>query len=341
MNLLLTGVTGFVGRNLLLKLLEEASYDAIYVPVRSADKFRAQLQGDGFEEIPSRVKPVELSAPNWDFSQLPAIDHVVHSAGTIFASTKDEYYKTNVDGTLTLLRTIPLSPNSRTVILSSQAAAGPCADGSCRNEDHTEAPVTWYGESKLEMERKVKAEFGARLAERPYLFLRPPMIFGPRDQATLPLFKMARLPLRVKPGNAPKFFSYLAVSDLVDAILTALKAPSWDGLAGKAFFVASDEPVSDVNLITLCGEAQKRRGFMLKIPHVVLRGVSEVVERVPKWRNEIPNLTADRVREIWPERWVVSADNFAKGFRWKPREELTKTLQLTRDWYVKTGKLPA
>ncbi len=341
MNLLLTGVTGFVGRNLLLKLFEEAQYEAIYVPVRSAEKFRAQLQGDGFDEIPSRVKPVELSAPNWDFSSLPAIDHVVHSAGTIFASSRDEYFKTNVDGTLTLLRTIKLSPQSRTVILSSQAAAGPCADEGTRSETQPEAPVTWYGESKLEMEKRVTAEFGPRLAERPYLFLRPPMIFGPRDQATLPLFKMARFPLRVKPGGRPKFYSYLAVSDLVEAILTTLKAPVWDGLSGKAFFVASEEPVSDEKLITLCGETQKRRGYLVKIPHPVLWGVSQVVERVPKWRNEIPNLTKDRVREIWPERWVVSTDRFAKGFRWKPREELTKTLQLTRDWYVKTGKLPA
>jgi len=340
-NLLLTGVTGFVGRNLLLKLLEQAEYETIYVPVRSADKFRAQLQGDGFDEIPSRVKPVELSAPHWDFSSLPAIDHVVHSAGTIFASSREEYFKTNVDGTLTLLRTIQLSPQSRTILLSSQAAAGPCANGHARDEGHTEAPVTFYGESKLEMEKKVTSEFGPRLVERPFLFLRPPMVFGPRDQATLALFKMARSPVRVKPGNKPKYFSYIAVSDLVEAILSALKAPSWDGLAGKAFFVASEEPVTDEKLITLCGEAQKRRGLLLKIPHPVLWGVSQVVERVPKWRNEIPNLTKDRVREIWPERWVCSADSFAKGFRWKPREELTKTLQLTRDWYVKTGKLPA
>jgi len=339
--LLLTGVTGFVGRNLLLKVLEEATYERIYVPVRSVEKFRAQLQGDGFEEIPSRVEPVVLSAPDWNFSELPVVDHVIHSAGTIFASSRAEYFKTNVDGTLNLLRSLKLAPSSRTVILSSQAAAGPCANGGPRNETHTEAPVTWYGESKLEMERQVTAEFHGQLAEKPYLFLRPPMIFGPRDQATLPLFKMARFPLRVKPGGRPKFFSYLAVSDLVNAILVTLKAPSWGGLAGRAFFVASQEPVTDEQLISLCGAAQNRSGYLVKIPHKLLWGVSQVVERVPQWRSGIPNLTADRVREIWPERWVVSTENFAQGFQWKANEELTKTIQLTRDWYVKTGKLPA
>ncbi len=339
MKLFLTGVTGFVGRNILLRVLEEARYEAIYVPVRSKEKFRAQLQGDGFDEVPSRVIAVEASAPHWDFSALPAMDHVIHSAGSVFAMSRVEYCKTNVEGTLSLLRTLKVAANSRTVILSSQAAAGPTVGNQTRKEDQSESPVTWYGESKLEMEQKVNAEFGPTLTERPYIFIRPPMIFGPRDVATLPLFKMTRLPVRFKPGGKTKFFSYIAVSDLVDAILVTLEAPTWESVSGRAFFVASEEPISDERLIEMVGNSQNRKGYLLKLPHPLLWGVSQVVERVPKWRSQIPNLTADRVKDIWPERWVVSSEAFSCQFRWRPREELTKTLQLTHDWYVKTGKL--
>lgn len=335
-------MTGFVGRNLLLRVLAEARYEAIYVPVRSVEKFRAQLQGDGFDEIPSRIKPLESSAPDWEFSKLPAMNHVIHSAGSIFAENRKEYFRTNVDGTLNLMRTLPLAKGSRVVLLSSQAAAGPClGPAACRREDQAESPVTWYGESKLEMERKVTMEFSSRLAELPYIFLRPPMIFGPRDQATLPLFRMARFPVRFKPGGRAKFFSYLAVSDLVEAILTSLEAPSWEDVAGRAFFVGSEEPISDEKLISLVGDSQKRRGWVIKVPQPLLWGVSQVIQRVPGWRSQIPNLTADRVREIWPDRWVVSSEAFSCQFRWRPREELAKTLELTRDWYVKTGKLTA
>ena len=339
MKLFLTGVTGFVGRNLLLRVLQEARYETIYVPVRSKEKFRAQLQGDGFDEIPSRVIPVEASAPGWDFSSLPAVDHVVHSAGVLFANTREEYFRTNVDGTLQLLRTLKVNPNSRTILLSSQAAAGPTSQMP-RKEDHPETPLTWYGESKLEMERKVAAEFGAESANpRPYIVIRPPMVFGPRDTATLPLFKMTKFPLRFKPGSKIKHFSYIAVNDLIDAFLLALEAPDWAGVAGRSYFVASAEPVSDEQLIRLVGESQKRRGYLVRLPNALLWGVSQVVMRVPSWSQKIPNLSADRVREIWPDSWVVSSEAFSCQFRWRPREELTKTLELTRDWYQKTKQI--
>src|SRR5947207_2648658 len=96
--------------------------------------------------------------------------------------TKEDYFKTNTEGTRTLLK--QLKEGSRIVILSSLAAAGPCAEGEKEKvESGAMSPVTWYGQSKLAMEALIQDEFTGHGC----LCLRPPLVFGPRDQASLPL----------------------------------------------------------------------------------------------------------------------------------------------------------
>ena len=106
------------------------------------------------------------------------------------------------------------------MVISSQSAGGPTPAGKrARTEADSDAPITWYGESKLDMERSIRREF----PNRPITILRPPMILGPRDSATLPLFRMATGRIRIKPGLRSKSYSFVAVDDLVAAIFLALE----------------------------------------------------------------------------------------------------------------------
>ncbi len=334
MKLLLTGATGFVGRTLLLRALREGRYSEIHVPVRSTEKLRAQLVGDGFDTIPSVVRPLEASAPDWNFSDLPRMDHVVHSAAALFAGSRQEYFRTNVDGTLALLRTLPAP--GKVVVISSMAASGPCPpETAVRSEQDADRPVTWYGQSKLEMETRVRREFPSL----PVVFLRPPLVFGARDQsAILPLFKMVKGPVRLKPGFKEKHYSFISVEDLVSAIFAAL-AGEYRGVAGCHFFVAASQPVTDKDLIASASRAQGTRGVLLPIPQPLLWVASQCIDRVPLWRKLVPSLTADRAKEIWPERWVVSSKAFEEKFHWRATETLDSSLAATRDWYVRTGQL--
>ncbi len=333
MRLLLTGSTGFVGRNLLLRLLQAKKYDEIWLPVRSPEKLREQLVGEGYLDLPSSVKVVKTEAPDWDLSQIPSVEDVVHAAATLSGTNREEYFKVNKDGTRRLLEQLPRS--ARILILSSLAAAGPCPRGvQQREESHESFPVTWYGESKLAMEEMLAKDF----ADRPYLCLRPPMVLGPRDQASLPLFKMAKQPLRFKPGFRIKRYSYIAVGDLVSAILSALKK-DWSALPQRIFFVGSDEPVTDADLINESARALNKTGLTLSIPHPIIWGVSRVVDQVPAWRKAIPNLSADRAREIWPQSWVASAEPFKKNFDWTPTQNFSDLLKETGDWYRASRQL--
>src|SRR5207249_4899611 len=70
--------------------------------------------------------------------------------------------------------------------VSSLAAHGPSPDGKPRPVDAPPHPVSAYGRSKLRGEEAVRS---SPLAERAVI-IRPPAVYGPRDPAFLPLFRL-------------------------------------------------------------------------------------------------------------------------------------------------------
>ncbi len=335
MKVLLTGSTGFVGRNVLLELLKQQKYEVIYLPVRSEAKLRQQLMEEGFLEFPEVLKPLVMEAPNWDFSHLGVIDHVVHSAGVLFGNSLEDYMRTNTEGTLRLMQTVS-TPN-KIVILSSQAASGPCVGAQdYKTEQDQNRPLTWYGSSKLQMEQTVQAKF----PQMNVVFLRPPMILGGRDTATLPLFKMANGIVQINPGFKKKQCSFVAVQDLVGAIIQVLQSEfSLSALPQKYFFVASDQVITDIDLIKTTTGLMNKKGRLIFIPEFLIWMASQIISVIPSLTKALPSLSRDRAKEIWPNKWVVSSHSFEKQFSWKAKVDLKGALTDTLDWYVKSGQL--
>lgn len=325
MKLLLTGATGFVGRNALLSALPNA--EAIFLPVRDAAKLRTQLAAEGLDPDHPKLHLMSPDPATWTAIRP---NHAILGAGILFARNREEYFTTNVNWTLDVLRALP--PTCRTVVLSSQSAGGPTPDGrSARTEDDIDRPLTWYGESKLALENTIRSDF----SDRSISILRPPMILGPRDAATLPLFRMAGNFLRIKPGLQTKSFSFIAVEDLVEALFAALAGEP----AGQSLYVASTETITDRQLIAGAAAARRKRGTTLPIPLAAVRLLSAVVDAVPALRAQTPSLTCDRAREIWPDRWVVDGQKFSQHTGWQARRGLQETLQSTHDHYVREGLL--
>lgn len=307
--LLVTGATGFVGRNLLIRAARERV--PVLAPVRNREKLFRCMEEDGIPRGSVTALPPEPA--EWPAA---APSHAVLGAGVLFARTRAEYFETNVDWTLRVLRALP--PDCRAVVLSSQSAGGPTPDGrEARSEQDPDSPITWYGESKLALECAISREF----PDRPITILRPPMILGARDTATLPLFKMARGPVRTKPGLKRKEFSFLAVEDVIAAVYSA-----FDLNERGPFYIGSDRPVSDYELISSAARAVGGKGITLPVPMPVVRLMAAVIDAIPSLRAAAPSLTRDRAREIWPDRWAVDSSAFRLLSGWHPSISLDEAL---------------
>jgi len=320
MTLLLTGSTGFVGRNLLLRVLRDGSFQRIVLPVRDEAKLRRQLAADGFPSLPKGVEVRPSYPAAWE--KRVRCDVVVHAAAVLFGRSWEEYERVNIEGTRALLSAVSGKP--RVILISSQSAGGPTPRGTTfRDEKTADAPISDYGRSKRDMERMVFREF----PNANVLALRPPMVLGARDLATLPLFAMAASRIRVKPGWAHKTYSWIAVEDLIDAILATLR-PDPPESRRRVFYVANPNSITDSELISAAVRASAGpRGMVLRLPQTVLRIAAKVVDAVPSLRSSVPSLTRDRAVELFRDRWVVSGDAFSAAFAFTPTRTLDSALE--------------
>lgn len=322
MRLLITGATGFIGRTLVLRALRDHGVGEVVAPVRSPEKLRMQLAREGVGGE-GKLRVIKAEAPHWDLHGIGAMDRVIHCAGILFGRSRDEYFRINVGGTLELLR--QLSGEPPTIVLSSQSAGGPTPDGHCTKKlDHPDHPISWYGESKLRMESAVR-EAGCRHV----FFLRAPMVLGPGDRATLPLFKMVRGRVWPKPGRKPKHFSWVSSDDLVDAMDAWFQRGA--GELGVAH-VTSPGIISDAELMLAAARVSGRAGTLLPIPQGLLRAVAFASRFIPAIGENVPSLTPDRAREIWPDRWVIDGAPFEEASGWRGHATLEDTLARTLAW---------
>lgn len=317
--LLLTGGTGFVGRNLIPQA-NARGWDVL-AAVRDEARLGAQMEADGSSATALPCDPGKWAAISPDAAIL--------SAGVLFARNREEYFATNLEWTLEVIRALP--DRTKIVVLSSQSAGGPTPLGlAARTEETPDSPLTWYGESKLAVERAIITEFG----DRNITILRPPMILGARDTATLPLFKMGRGLVRIKPGLRAKRYSFAAVQDVVSAIFAALECKE-----RGPFYLTADAPITDRELLATAAECAGGRGVTVPLPQALVRVVSAVVDKVPSLRAATPSLTRDRAREIWPDSWVVSAARFREATGWRAEVSLGQALGEAFEWYRRTGQL--
>ena len=320
--LLLTGATGFVGSNMLVQEVRHGT--RILAPLRNAEKLRRQLSTEGI----SGADVVALDADPSTWGNIRPT-HALLSAGVLFARSREEYQSVNVDWTLSVLAALPA--DCKIVVLSSQAAGGPTPAGThARTEEDADTPITHYGKSKLELENAIRRSH----AGRSVTILRPPMVLGARDTATLPLFKMAAGLVRPKPGLRKKEYSFIAVEDLLEAVNI-----SWEHSNSGPFYIASDHTITDFELIKAAALTTNGCGITIPVPQVIIKCFSLIVDAFPKLRASAPSLTRDRARDIWVDRWVVNSARFRQITRWKSSRSLEYSLQSAHDFYMRAGML--
>ena len=83
--ILLTGATGFLGRNLLLRLLGDAR--DVVVSVRNPEKLASQLSFEGLSNSPAGLRVVSSDPSTWSALRP---QQAVLGAGVLFARSREE-----------------------------------------------------------------------------------------------------------------------------------------------------------------------------------------------------------------------------------------------------------
>ena len=238
MNILITGIHGFVGNNLV-------------------DALKANHTIYGLDIISPHKEGV-IRTFNWDeLSELPGIDTVIHLAGkahdTKNKSEEKVYFDINTGLTQKIYDWFNTSPAKKFIFFSSVKAAADTVNSDILTEDVIPAPKGPYGESKIAAENYILKHM---TKDKGVYILRPAMIHGPGNKGNLNLLhsiikKGLPYPLG-KFENKRSFTSIANVSFVVNQLIDK-------NIPSGIYNIADDETLSTNELISLIGNVMNKR----------------------------------------------------------------------------------
>lgn len=267
MHTLITGASGFVGKNLVPYLKNEG------INVEGLG-----LRGDWQGQLPEHF------------------DAIIHLAGKAHdvknTSQADEYFKVNTELTKELFDLFLLSGARDFIYFSSvKAAADTVAD--VLYEDVVPTPETPYGQSKQQAEAYLLSK---PLPEGKRLFIiRPCMIHGPGNKGNLNLlYKFVTKGIPYPLAAFENKRSYLSIDNLSFVVKTILERAS---VPSGVYNLADDEVLSTNELVTIIGKVLGKKQRLLAIPKGLLKtmaGIGDVL-RLPLNSEKLKKLTENYV----------------------------------------------
>ena len=309
MKILIIGVHGFVGSNLVEYLKAE---NEIY----------------GLDIVsPEKAGVVKtFSWDNLDAGVVPAMDAIIHLAGkahdTKNKSAADVYFKVNTGLTQKIFDYFLASRASKFVFFSTAKAAADRVEG-ILTEDVVPAPVGPYGESKIKAEEYVLGK-ELPMGKQVYIF-RPCMIHGPGNKGNLNLlYSVVRKGIPWPLGAFENRRTFTSIENICFAVNGVLTKDVPSGI----YNMGDDEALSTNELIGEICKSLGKKAHIWRLP----KGLMTSIAKVGGWLH-LP-LNPDRLQKL-TENYVSSNKKIksALGIDKMPvdaREGLQRTLESFR-----------
>lgn len=320
---LVTGATGFAGSHLADLLLEEGY--AVRVMVRESSNLRWIRP-----EMEKVVADVRDRSSLGD--AVKGVQWVFHYGGIITARNRAEYFAANARGTKVLYEVFAEESDSPELFFfcSSLAASGPSRNGSLRKETDTARPMSSYGASKKAAEDYLTAHGESGSGPR-VVVVRPPAVYGPRDELILKFARSVRRGWIPLPAPPHAEFGMIHVEDLARGTLLLAEK----GLTG-VFNINDGERHTWENLARFMAEELQVRARFLRIPPWVSALAATVLEAAGRLSGKPPLLSREKVRDF-RQSWISSIEKVQSEAGFEPRWKVQEGLRHTLRWYRNAG----
>lgn len=291
MKILITGVHGFVGSNLVKALSKEHIIYGLDIisPLKEGIKFTY-----GWD--------------NLDDGQILDVDAIIHLAGkahdTKNQADAEAYFKVNRDLTIRIFDFFCAHPNiKKFVFFSSAKSAADKVDG-VLTEDVVPSPVGPYGESKIAAERYILSKMeDVRSKSKDVYIFRPCMIHGPGNKGNLNLlYGVVKKGIPWPLGAFENRRTFTSIENICFAVNGVLTKDVPSGI----YNMGDDEALSTNELIEEICKSLGKKAHIWRLP----KGLMNVVAKLGSILH-LP-LNPERLRKL-TENYVSSNAKIKKA----------------------------
>lgn len=295
MNILITGIHGFVGGNLLTAF---KNHHTIY----------------GLDIISPQKEGIECTYSWNELKDVQPIDCIIHLAGkahdTESTSSAQSYFDINVGLTQKIFDWFLRSNAKKFVFFSSVKAVADSGKEEILTEDAEPKPGTAYGRSKLAAERYILHELErwtggtsqTTKGKQVYLF-RPCMIHGLGNKGNLNLlYKIVSKGIPWPLGAYENRRSMLSVDNLAYIIQNLIEKD----IAPGTYHLADDQPISTNEIIRLMAESMQRKAHIINVPKAIINPLARSGDLL-----HLP-LNSERLKKL-TESYEVSNEKIKKA----------------------------
>jgi nucleoside-diphosphate-sugar epimerase len=169
----------------------------------------------------------------------------------------------------------------------------------------------------------------------PVAVLRPPVIYGPRDTAFLPLYRAIRW-LRLMPlyGDGMNQLTFVHALDCAEAAvrLALAETPS-----GAIYSISDGMPHTWREVAMAYAKAVKRRPLLMSVPPVLYHGAGAVASTVIRLTPLQLPIDNEKVLEMRQRYWVCDHEAITRDLGWKPQYDIETGMAQTAAWYKENG----
>ena len=173
-----------------------------------------------------------------------------------------------------------------------------------------------------------------------FAIVRPPGVYGPRDQDFLSLFRMARRGIAPLLGDPSTSYTFAYVDDVAAALIAVAEAGAAEDVAvlNETFFVGHATPVSQRELVAVLGHAVDRHVRPLPVPRAVLWSLAQLGE-LSGLLGRPALVNRSRYRELTAPGFVCSVDKIARELGVRAEVDAEAGFARTAEWYRERGLL--
>lgn len=304
-----TGGAGFVGGAVIAALLARG------------DRVKALLRDPS--RIPQTDDLIPVAGTLEDEAALArlagGVFAVIHCAGLTHARRDEDYRAVNVDGAARAAAAAARA-GAKFVHISSMSARLPAASP--------------YAASKADSEPAVE---GAS-AGNPWIALRAPAVYGPRDKGTLPYFRMIKAGIAAEPAtHGEARASIIYVDDLAEAILAAI-----DEAAPFAVYEIGDDAADGRSWREIGGslsEVMNVRARAVRLPRPLVSAFHGAARAAAAFSGRAASVRSGQVNEFFHPDWVARENLLSAATSWRARTPLKEGFAKTVRWYQENGLL--